>query len=257
MLCLVPALVAGALIYLYNNAAVQLLIGLNGQWPFQIDGQFFYRLMHVQGIMALLLVAWIGPGLVAPDLVNGALPLYLSRPFSRAEYLAGRGATLFLVLSAITWVPDLLLYALQAALAPAGWAGGHLRLPVGIVLGAWIWIAVMSLLALAISAWVKWRIVATGLFVGLFFMSAGLGTSFNEGYRTSWGGLVNIYYLVTSIWRTLLDLPMTHAVRRSQVGDARFADVPVGFCWLALLLLAGGCLLLIDRRLRAREVVRG
>jgi hypothetical protein len=259
VLSLVPALGAAGLIYLYNNQVAQLLIGMEGgpqRWPFHVDGQFFYRLMHVQGSMALLLVAWIGPGLVSPDLVNDALPLYLSRPFSRAEYVAGRVTTLFVVLSAITWVPDLLLFALQGALA-AGWWTHNLRLLAGMVVGAWIWIAVMSLLALALSAWVKWRIVATGLYAGLLFVSAGLATSINEGFRTSWGGLFNIYSLVTTIWRNLLDLPLAHEQGRARLGDARFQDVPVGYCWLVLLALALFCLFLLERRLRGREVVRG
>jgi ABC-2 type transport system permease protein len=259
VICLLPALVAAALIYLYHNPLAQVLVGLEGgsqRWPFHIDGRFFYRLMQVQGSMALLLVAWIGPGLVAPDLVNNALPLYLSRPFSRAEYVAGRAATLFLVISAITWVPDVLLFALQGALA-SGWWTHNLRLLGGIVLGAWLWIAVMTLVALALSAWVKWRIVATGLYAGLFFVSAGLATSVNEGFRTSWGGLFNIYYLVTTIWRGLLDVPAEQERSRTHFGDPRLLDVPVGYCWLVLLALAACCLFLLDRRLRGREVVRG
>jgi hypothetical protein len=40
-------------------------------------------------MLALFLAAFIGPGLISPDLHNNALSLYLARPFSRAEYVLG------------------------------------------------------------------------------------------------------------------------------------------------------------------------
>jgi ABC-2 type transport system permease protein len=256
MLCLVPPLFAAVIIYFYNNPVAQALVSFNADWPFQIDGQFFYYLLVAQGSLGFLLTAWMGPGLVSPDLVNGALPLYLSRPFSRLEYVLGRLATLFFVLSLITWVPGVLLFGLQAALDDRGWGIGHLPLLGGIVLAAWLWILVMSLVALALSAWVKWRIVATGLFAGTFLLSAGLGAAANEALRTYWGGMVSIFYLVSTIWRDLLDVPLARSVRRHEIGDARTLDIPVGWCWLALLGLGLLCVLLLDRRLRGREVVR-
>ncbi len=258
MLCLVPPLIAAAFIYLYNNPLARALVGLTGDAPFRIDGQFFYWLLHAQAGLAFLLTAWLGPGLVAPDLVNGALPLYLSRPFSRLEYVLGRLGTLFFVLSAITWVPDVLLFGLQAVLAGGGWGARNLPLLGGIVLSAWLWIGVTALLALALSAWVRWRIVATGLFAAVFFLSAGLGAAANQALRTYWGGLVSIFYLVGTIWRDLLDVPGPRSYfRRHGIGDPRTLDIPVGYCWLALLALGLVCILLLDRRLRGREVVRG
>ncbi len=257
MLSMVPPLLAAAFIYLYNNPLAQALVGLQGDSPIRVDGQFFYYLMVAQGALAFLLTAWMGPGLVAPDLVNGALPLYLSRPFSRLEYVLGRLATLFFVLSLITWVPDVLLFGLQAVLDEGGWGRRNLPLLGGIVLAAWLWIGVTSLLALALSAWVKWRIVATGLFAGTFFLTAGLGAAASEVLRTYWGKLVSIVYLVSTIWRDLLDVPAPRSVRRHLIGDASTLDIPVGYCWLVLLALGLLCVFLLDRRLRGREVVRG
>jgi hypothetical protein len=85
-------LLAAAWIYLFNNPTAQALLGMKGELSgfFQVDERFFYRLLCAQGALAFLLTAWVGPGLVAPDLSNGALPLYLCRPFSRAEYVLGR-----------------------------------------------------------------------------------------------------------------------------------------------------------------------
>jgi ABC-2 type transport system permease protein len=259
MLALVPVLVAAVVIYVFNSTLAQGLLGIGGTstWNFRIDGQFFAFLTNSQGMLAFLLVAWVGPGLVAPDLVNNALPLYLSRPFSRAEYVLGRVTTLLLLGSAITWVPNLLLFCLQAGLAGGGWWHQNLHLAWGVLAGSLIWLLLLALLALALSAWVRWRIVATGLFVGLFFVLAGLGEAFNQTLRTYWGKLLNVGYLITTVWRDLFDVVITERQRRGQIGDPTKLDVPVGYCWLVLLALAGFCLVLLARRLRAKDVVRG
>jgi ABC-2 type transport system permease protein len=260
MACLVPPLVAAGIIYVFNNPLAQGLLGLGSStssWTFRIDGQFFAYLINTQGALAFLLVAWVGPGLVAPDLANNALPLYLSRPFSRAEYVLGRVTTLLLLGSIITWVPGLLLFALQAGLAGGGWWHQNLHLAWGIFAGSLIWLLLLALLALALSAWVRWRIVATGLYVGLFFVLAGLGEAFNETLRTYWGKLLNLGYLITTVWMDLFDVVVTERQRRGQIGDPTKLDIPAGYCWLALLAVAGFCLVLLAGRLKAREVVRG
>ena len=83
--CLFYPLGCAAFIYISHNspllAAMQLRTG--GLPP--IDGQFFYIYCVVQGSLAFLLTTMVGPNLVAPDLANGAVPLFLSRPFSRTQ----------------------------------------------------------------------------------------------------------------------------------------------------------------------------
>jgi ABC-2 type transport system permease protein len=265
VLCFVPPLVAAAMIYLVDNPLAQSLLGLERGLGgvLAVDGKFFFRLLTVQGSLAFLLTAWVGPGLVTPDLGNGALPLYLCRPFSRVEYVLGRFATLFVLLSAITWVPDLLLFALQAGLAAPGavgepaWWRSHAFIPGALIAGASVFTAVMALLALALSAYVRWRIVATGLFAATFFVSHGFGHALNQVLRTYWGNLLDLTYVVTTIWRDLFAVPLAHRTRRGELGDPRSFDVPTGYCWLMLLAVAAFSLYLLDRRLRAREVVRG
>jgi ABC-type transport system involved in multi-copper enzyme maturation permease subunit len=263
VLCFVPPLVASGLVYVAHNATVQALLGMERglQGAFVVDGTFYYRLMLVQSGLAFLLTAWVGPGLVAPDLTNGSLPLYLSRPFSRAEYVLGRFVTLFLVLWLVIVLPDLLLFLLHASLADdvagVGWWRENLHIPWAIVSGWSLYFTLLALLSLALSACVRWRIVATALFVGIPLVSAGLGTILNEVLRTYWGHTVNLTYVVSAVWRDLLRVPALGLLRRGDVGDPRFQDVPVGYCWIVVLGVAGACLLVLGRRLRARQVVRG
>src|SRR5205807_10578886 len=53
--------------------------------------------------------------------LHDALPIFLSRPFSRPEYVLGKCAVIALLLSVVTWVPGLILFSLQAGLAEGGW----------------------------------------------------------------------------------------------------------------------------------------
>ena len=72
--------------------------------------------------LAFLLTVLIGPPLISRDLANNALPLYLCRPLSRAEYVIGKMSVLMILISAITWIPGELLFLFQSYLEGAGWA---------------------------------------------------------------------------------------------------------------------------------------
>ena len=150
------------LIYLVHSATLLEQIGVRNQ-ILAIDNEFFFHFMAVQGVLAFLLTAFVGPGLISPDLANGALPLYFCRPFSRAEYVLGKSSVLAILLSQITWIPGLILFGMQASLAGPGWAWDHLWMAWSLVISSLIWIAFLSLLAMALSAWVKWRVVAGAL----------------------------------------------------------------------------------------------
>src|SRR5712671_7615245 len=163
ILSLGPTLLFAAYIFIANNKTVQLLMQVRSADLFFVETQYFIVIMIVQTQAAFLLNCWVGPALIAGDLTNGALPLFLSRPFSRADYVLGKFAVLGLLLSGVTWVPGLLLFSLQAGLAKGGWVWSHLWMVAPIVLCSAIWILMLSLISLAVSAWVKLRIVATGV----------------------------------------------------------------------------------------------
>jgi ABC-type transport system involved in multi-copper enzyme maturation permease subunit len=246
VLCLTPALMQALIIYLVNNEAVATLVGLRGPGP-SIGPRFFFITLQIQGWLALFLTAWIGPAMISPDLTNGALPLYLSRPIARAEYVAGKLLVLLIILSAVTWLPCLLLFALQAGLSKAPWLGPNLFLASGMFAGAWLWIALLALLALALSAWVRWRIVATGLVVAIIFIPSGFGAVISAVLRTKWGFLLNVPVLLSRIWGDLLRVDIGRPI----------SELPVSAAWLVLLAVSGVSLMLLSKRVKACQVVRG
>jgi ABC-type transport system involved in multi-copper enzyme maturation permease subunit len=248
----VPVLFGAVTIYLANTETARLLLNINTNSIITINELFFVRMLQAQGWIAMLLTAYIGPTLVASDLSHNALPLYLSRPISRTEYVLGKAAVIGLLLSFITWVPGLLLFLMQAGMAPSGWLRENYWIAGSIFLGAAIWIAFLSLFSLALSAWVKWRIVATGLTFAAFFLPAGFGQAINEVLRTYWGGLLNLPYIMNVIWFHLFRTPLRWRI-------ARFGreQIPVSAAWAVLIVVCCISMLLLNQRLRAREVVRG
>ena len=147
-----------ALIYLQHNLSI--LATLNIPAPksseiIAIDERFFLMFLGWQSMLAFFMSSFVGPGLISPDLVNNALPLYLSRPATRAEYVLGKMTVLVALLSAMTWIPGTLVYLLQSTMEGGSWFGDHLNILGALFAGAWIWILVLSLLALALSAWVR------------------------------------------------------------------------------------------------------
>jgi len=229
-------------IYLAHSASFLAEIGIPSQ-VLAIDNRFFFHFMGVQGVLAFLLTAFAGPGLISPDLANGALPLYFCRPFSRAEYVLGKSSVLAILLSQITWVPGLVLFVMQASLDGASWTWSHLWIAGSLMISSLLWIAILSLLAMALSAWVKWRIVAGALLLGVMFFGAGFAQAINAVMRTDSGFFFNIAYLMTTVWNDLFRVDADHAI-------------PVAQAWTALILYCAICLGLLMRKVRAYEVVR-
>lgn len=251
ILSLVPTLFYATYIFLANNSSVQLLLQMRTSGTISVEPSFFFIVMLVQTWLAFFLNCWVGPVLVSGDLTNGALPLFLSRPFSRADYVLGKLAVMALLLSAVTWVPGMLLFGLQAGLAKGGWIWSHLWLILPILFCSAIWILMLSFISLAVSAWVKLRIVATGVIFISFFIPAGIGEIFNAIMSTYWGRLLNLSYL--------FGLIMRHGFREDyQLRDFGISqDIPIPAAWIMMILVCAFSLFILNTRLRAREVVRG
>ena len=230
------------MIYLAHSASFLAKLGIPSQL-ISIDNMFFFRFMSAQGVLAFLMTAFAGPGLISPDLANGALPLYFCRPFSRAEYVLGKSSVLGILLSQITWIPGVILFVMQASLAGRSWAVENLWIVGSLIIGSLIWIAILSLLAMALSAWVKWRVVAGALLLALMFFGAGFAEAINAVMRTSSGHFFNVAYLMATIWRTLFLVDTEPGVSVFQAG-------------IAILTYCSVCLWLLMRKVRAYEVVR-
>src|SRR5688572_23117411 len=162
VICFVPVLVEAILIYLHHNVNALAILKVNVRELVPIDASFFRTFVSLQASLAFFVTLLVGPPLVAKDLRNNALPLYLCRPFTRTEYVAGKMSVLLILLSAITWVPQLLLFCFQAYLEGARWFIDNLWIASAIVIVSVVWILLLALISQAVSSLVKWRVIASG-----------------------------------------------------------------------------------------------
>jgi ABC-2 type transport system permease protein len=247
-------LVCALILYLRHNASAITLLRVDTAKLITVNTTFFAHLLGWQSMLAFFLAAFVGPGLVSPDLSHNALSLYLARPFSRAEYVLGKMTVLMGLMSLMTWIPGLLLFALEGYLEGWKWAADNARIAWALFAAAWVWILVLTLLSLAISAWVKWRPVAGALLFGVFFVAAAFGAAVNGIMRTKWGHIINLSYLVGTVWNGLFDLqPGDGAVF---FGVPASEDISMVVCVGALCAVMLFCLYLLTLKIRGAEVVR-
>jgi hypothetical protein len=96
---------------------------------------------------------------------------------------------------------------------------------------------------MALSAWVKWRIVAGALVLAVLFFGAGFAQAVNAVMRTQQGHYVDIVYLMSTVWRRLFRIADVQSISSMEA------------C-VALLAFCAVCLAMLVRKVRAYEVVR-
>lgn len=239
--CFIPIIFVLCALYLNQNASVLALVGQKTGF-IKVNGSFFMNVLGFQGVLAGILTAFIGPTLVAPDLVNGALSLYMSRPFSRAEYILGKGAVIATLAGAITLLPGLLMFAVQSSLVGWNWMLDNFYLATATLLTCGILLAVFTLLGLAMSALVRWRIVAGALILAVFAIGKGFGAMIDNVMRTTNGAYIDIQSLIQTVARDLFHT------------TAPLDSIPAAGAWIALISICAVLLSIINRKLRVCEV---
>jgi ABC-2 type transport system permease protein len=228
-----------------------------------IDADFFQFFVNFQGGFAFFVTLLVGPPLVSKDLRNNALPLYLCRPFSRAEYVIGKMSVLLILLSFITWIPQLLLYLFQAYLEGWNWFVNNGWLASAIFIGSFVWILLLALISQAVSALVKWRVVASAALLGILFIPSVFGEIVNELFMTKWGHIISIGALMKNVTAGLFGT-FVRAVSRVTDWDPvtrtgvqiTLYEPPLWASWLALFVVCAICLTLLSLRVKAYEVVK-
>ena len=251
VLCLLPFLGGLTYIYFAHSETARAILNLRGGDFLKVDVMLFAIVLRVEAFLALILTAWAAPGMVTRDFANQALQLYFSRPLSRTEYVLGKFSVLGILLSVITWIPALLLFLLQAGMEGNGWGWKNLYLVGSIFVGSWLWIAMMTLLSLALSVFVRFRIAATGLIFAVFFVLPGFGFIMSAVLRTPLARLLDLSYAVRVAWGHLFRFDDRYA----RLWDVNL--VPLWSAWAAILTACLIAVWMLNLRLKAREVERG
>jgi ABC-2 type transport system permease protein len=242
-LCFVPTLIFTVLIYLHHNVTALQMFGATRADLLPINGTFFYVFTNIQTSLAFIFTVIIGPVLVSRDLANNALPLYLCRPFTRFEYVVGKMSVLLIMLSAITWVPGLLLFLLQSYLEGGRWMADNLWIGSAIFILSFSWLVILSLLSMALSAWIKWRTAASAALFAIFIIPTPIGFAIEGILGTKLGHMLNLAMAFGSLAKILFRLNWMDLI------------LTTGQAWFVFAAYAAVCLFMLTRKVRAYEVV--
>lgn len=209
-----------------------------------IDGRLFGDFLNQQIGFTILLSIFGASGLVANDLRTGAILVYLSRPLTRRDYVAGKLLVPLLLNLAVTLVPGLALYLVGLALAPEQYLRWDLWwIAPAVVLHALAVSLVVSLVILAISSLSRSARVAGLSFVGLFFGLEMVRLVLQNGFHRREAALLSLQADLKALGVALFG-----------VVD-RELDVPWVWPLLVLVLVCLGCLAVLRARVRAVEIV--
>ena len=263
VICFLPLLVEAILIYLHHNFTALTIFQTNARQLIPIDGSFFETFVIIQGCIGFFVALLVGPPLVSRDLRNNALPLYLCRPFSRTEYVMGKMSVLLILLSFITWAPQLLMFLFQSYLEGFAWLRDNLWIASAIIIGGLVWILLLALLSQTISAIVKWRIVASGVMLGVVFIPSAFAGIVNILFQTHWANIISLSALMLNITAGLFGT-FDRVGGRFQVTDfddnvvreVLLMEPPLWASWAALFIFCAICLAILHWKVKAYEVVR-
>lgn len=264
--CFIYPLIAAILVYLHHNANALALLQINVRELLPIDASFFQTFLEVQGAFSLIVTVLVAPPLISRDLSNNALPLYLCRPLSRTEYVLGKMAVLAILLSLITWIPGLLIFFFQASLAGFTWFWSNLWMIQAIFSGSMVWITLLALLSLAVSSFLKWRVVASGALLALFFVPSAFGAIVNQLFLTRMGSLVSLWAMMINIWSGLFGIFERESGRvrgrvdspmyEGKIVDIVLLEPPLWASWLIVGFVCVVCIWILARKVRAYEVIK-
>ena len=203
----------------------------------------FRQFFDFQEIFVLFVTVYVGSGLIANDRRSNALQIYLSKPLSRAEYVAGKLGVLAFFLLMVTLVPALALLMLEAMFSASfAFLLGNLFLLPAITLYAVMEVSLASFTMLALSSLSTSARYTAMLYAGaLFFTAAVFGI-----LRGATGSSV-------LAWLSL-------RANVEQIGDVIFRvaprfESPWPLSLLVVAALIGLSVLVLERRVRGVEVV--
>ena len=175
-------LVSGIIIYGVNMYGTLLMLDIINP-KFFFDFGFF---MHKTFFIALICV-FGGSGLIANDLRNNALQLYLSKPLTRLDYLVGKLAIILVLIGGITMLPGILLFVENAVLSKSlTFLRNEYWILGSIILYSLILALPSGLLILALSATTKSSRYAAIIFIAILIGTPTFSKMLEEILKWKW-----------------------------------------------------------------------
>ena len=210
---------------------------------FRPSVEVFRDFFEQQGLFVFIVTVYAGAGLIATDRRVHALQIYLSKPLTRSEYVAGKLATLLVLVLLVTWAPAMMLLLLQVLLAGnLTFLRENLFLLPGITVFSMLYGLLASFTMLALSS-----LSTSPRYVAVLYAGAVLFTD-------------AIFGVLTAVTRSTSTSWVSFRATLAQVGDVAFRvspryDTPWGVSLAILVSLIGVSVWVLSRRVRGVEVV--
>jgi ABC-type transport system involved in multi-copper enzyme maturation permease subunit len=174
-----------------------------------------------------LLAAFAGSGIIARDLQENSISLYLSRPITWYDYLGSKFSSLMILLSTITLFPAVVLFSTGMAFSnkDISYILEHMYILSGMLISYLLALVLFSSVSMAFSTLIrKWIFSGVAIFVFFIFTSTVsdiLVALFDNDYLR----LMNINFVMKNIFKPLFGLEYA----RSSTG--------IEWYWLAITLV--------------------
>ena len=205
--------------------------------------QTFRDFFDYQSIFVFLVTVTLGAVSIAEDRRSNALQIYLSKPLTRLEYIFGKLSVLMAFLLFITWLPAMLLLAVQVAFyGNFSFLFSNLHLVPAITLYALVEVTMVSMCILALSS-----LSTNSRFVGILYTALIFFSDALYGVMRAVTGSTSVSWIAFSN-------------NLAQFGDFVFR-VPLRYetPWIVslavVLALIGVSALILERRIRGVEIV--
>jgi len=207
------------------------------------SAKVFRDFLEQQNFFVFLLAVYVGSGLIAQDRKANALQIYLSKPLTRLDYIAGKMAILATFLLFVTWIPAMLLLVGQILLSGSfEFARTNIILFPAITVFSFVEVFIVCCAVLALSSLTTSTRYVAVMFAGVMFFSDAI-----------FGTLRMVTGSTAVSW-------VSFTGSLAQVGDAIFRQplrytTPVAVSFIVLAALVAVSLSVLERRVRGVEVV--
>jgi ABC-2 type transport system permease protein len=207
------------------------------------SAQLFRSFLDQQGLVVFLLIVGAS-GAIADDRRANALQVYLSKPLTRIEYIAGKlFAPMAFVLS-VTLLPALLLLIVHVAFAGSlTFVTQNLYLLPAILLYSITLALLGTFTMVALSSLSKSRRFTALTFTGLFFFTSAMYIALQRITGSRLWALISPRDMLTVIGDAAFRIPGERAL-------------PLWAALLGVTVVIGASVLVLERRIRGVEVVK-
>jgi ABC-2 type transport system permease protein len=205
--------------------------------------QMFREFLDQQEVFIFIVSIVIGAGLIADDRRANALQIYLSKPLTRVEYIAGKLVTLGAVLTFVTWLPAMLLLVLQMLFAGSTkFLADHLFLIPAITLFAAVQVFVSAFAMLALSSLSKSRRFVAMMYAGILFFTAAMYQALRQ-------------ITLSTAWAAISPRDTMNVIADGIFRIQGTRAIPFPAAVIVVLVLIAASILILERKVRGVEVV--